>query len=235
MHMSAPHLGIDDEDFSFDLIPAIEKSFGIRFGQTDFEQIKTYGEFCTLVYSKLPLACASDCTLQQAFYKLRKVLPTGTAAIEPNSLLADILPAQRVQRRLAAQAIERALNMKLDILGMPSLAQNVCFGLLIGSIFGLPVAALIGHITNSTIGWWACLASFTVSIIGLDIGTRLGTTIQFATVGEVVNAMSSRFYRQSRRDPSTANKSELARQLNILFSHHTGIEPAALTPDAILV
>ena len=232
--MSAPHLGIDGEDFILDIVPAIEKSFGIRFEQNDFEHIVTYGELCALVHSKLPSAHAADCTSQQAFYKLRQALQTGTAVISPSSSLADILPTNRTQRRLAAQCIERVLNMKLNILGMPSLVENVCIGLLLLSIFSLPVAILIGIITNSAIGFWVCLAGFLVSIVGMNIGARLGATIQFATVGEVVNAMSSRFYRQSRRDPGTINYPELARQLNTLFSQHTGIELAELTPDAIL-
>lgn len=230
--MSAPHLGIDNEDFGFDILPAIEKSFGVRFEQTDFKEMMTYGEFCTLIQSKLPPANSSDCTSQQAFYKLRLVLQTP--AIGPTSSLAAILPSQRAPRRQAAKAIEQALGMKLNIVDMPSLAESFCISLLLLSLFGLPMAAVVGHITGSAMGWWGCLAAFTIAIIGMNAGTRLGTTLQYATVGELVEAMCTRFYRQSRRDPSKVNKLELARQLNALFSYCSGIELAELTPDAVL-
>ena len=234
--MSVPHLGIDDEDFYLDMVPAIEKSFGIRFEQSDLETVRTYGELCDVVNSKLPQSNASDCTSQQAFYKLRAVLQAHTAApiIKPTSSIGNLLPSQWAKRRQAVKAIEDALGMKLNILGMPSRLENVCLCLLFLSIFGLPVAVIVGVLSGLPVGYWACLACFLAAIIGMNAGSRLGSTIKYATIAELVATMRFRFYRQSRRNPEQVNNQEISGQMHELFCNDFGIESAELTPEAIL-
>ena len=68
----------------------------------------------------------------------------------------------------------------------------------------------------------------------MDFATRYGTTIQYGSVREVVMVMSSRFYRQSRRDPSSVNPREFSSHMNELFSYSSGIDLAQLIPDAVL-
>ena len=234
--MSAPHLGIDDEDFYLDMVPAIEKSFGIRFEQSELETVRTYSELCGMVNSKLPQSNASDCTSQQAFYKLRAALQAHTAAtiIKSTSSVSSLLPAQWVKRRQAAKAIEAALGMKLNILGMPSRLENVCICLVLSSIFGLPVAVIVRMLSSSSMGYWVCLTGFLAGIIGMNAGSRLGSTIKYATIAELVATMRFRFYRQSRRNPGQVNSQEIPGQLHKLFCNDFGIESAQLTPEAIL-
>ncbi len=234
--MRAPHLSIDDEDFYLDMVPAIEKSFGIRFEQSDLETVRTYGELCDVVNSKLPQSNASDCTSQQAFHKLRAALQAHTAAsiIRPTSSIGSLLPSQWAKRRQAAKATEAALGMKLNILGMHSYLENGCICLLISSIFGLLIALIFQILSGSSIGYWACLACFLAAIIGMNAGSRWGSTIKYATIAELVATMSFRFYRQSRRNPEQVNNQEIAGQMHELFCNDFDIEPAELTPEAIL-
>lgn len=231
--MSAPHLGIDDEDFAWSIIPAIEKSFGIRFERNDFEKVETYGELCNVVQSKLTAVTVPTCTTQQAFYKLRLALQAhGTANnLKPNSLLNDALPNQWFQRRRAAQAIQKELDMKLDILKMPA-AVEMCFTiLLLLSLVGIPVAGLMVGSTGALVS----AAGLVAAIVGLYAGNWLGTTSRYATVRELVIVMSSQFYRQSRRDPKSLNQSEIMSMLNELFSDYSGVDLLELTPDAVLM
>ena len=234
--MNAPHLDIDGEDFGWDIVPAIEKSFGIRFEQNDFEHVRTYGELCGVIQDKLPPATSSTCTSQQAFYKLRLALRTHAVdvVITPDSLLADILPLSRARRHQAAQEIEKSLGMKLTILGAHPIIETPLFIMLLLSFPGLFVGIVAGSITRSWMGVLASLICFATAILGMSIANRFGATIQYTTVRELVSAMSSRFYRQSRRDPSSVNQREIIPHLNELFSHTSGIDLDQLTPDAIL-
>jgi hypothetical protein len=230
--MEAPNLAIDSADFGLDIIPAIEKSFGFKFEQADFTNVRTYGELCALVRSKLPEAAATDCTSQQAFYKLRQALLSHTVEqkISPATTLAEILPAQREQRQLAAAAIEQHLGMKLSLLDMPLAVEAVGIALLLLSF----CFSLIGGFLLGVSGVLIGLAGIAVAIFVFDLGARFGSTLRYSTVRDVVLAMSSTYYRQSRRDPSTVNPRELTDCLNYLFVDMAGVKLAELTPDALL-
>lgn len=229
--MNAPQLGIDAEDLGLDIIPAIEKSFGFKFTQADLADVRSYGELCAAVQAKLPTAAATDCTTQQAFYKLRQAirLHTATLPITPASQLADILPARWAQRREVAAAIEQSLGMKLPLFDMPSAVAAVgCLLLLFGCLL-LAGGAFIG-----APGVLGGLAGIAVAFILFDLGSRFGATLRYATVRDVVAAMSSMHYLQSRRNPTTVNPREIRDRLNYLFVDMAGVKLTELTPDAVL-
>lgn len=230
--MEAPNLGIDSEDLTLDIIPAIEKSFGFEFEQADLADVHTYGELCAAVRVKLPGVAATDCTSQQAFYKLRQAMQphTGAQLITPATRLLDILPINRVQRQASTAAIEHSLGMKLQLLGMPLVAANFGSLLLILSFF----ISLIGGAMLGAVAVPTGLASIAVAIIIFDLGNRFGTTLQYTTVREVVLLMSSQYYQQSRRDPSTVNSREITDQLNNLSMRMADLKLAELRPDAML-
>ena len=66
------------------------------------------------------------------------------------------------------------------------------------------------------------------------LASKFGSTIKTKTVRAVVEQMSSRFYRQSRRNPATVNRAEITKQIQQLFTRDFGIKLTALTPDALL-
>jgi hypothetical protein len=231
--MNATNLGIDGEDFAWSVVPAIEKSFGIQFEQNDFEDVRTYGEMCSVVQSRITSASISDCTSQQAFYKLRKALQAQSSAslINPESLLDDLFPAKWSQRRQTAKAIQQELGMELDLLRMPTAVEAFFTLLLLLSLAGIPITGVI-------IGAHGALISticFVAAIAGLYVGSWLGATLRYTTMHEVVKVMSSRFYRQARRNSGTINQTEILQHLSELFSYESGIELRELTPDAILL
>lgn len=79
---------VDPDDIS-DVLIKIEKSFGFRFGDTELKDVKTFGELCDIITSKVPGENSSDCTTQQAFYKVRNaiadVLLLDKASLTPDS------------------------------------------------------------------------------------------------------------------------------------------------------
>lgn len=221
--MNAPNLRIDPEDLSMDILPQIEKSFGVTFQQKDVADVYTFGQLCEVVRSKLPAQTANDCTTQQAFYKLRRALELHTQAetIHPDVLLVDILPVGRQRRRMVA-AIERELDMKLNLLGIPPLFLGIgCFLLL------LSLGSLFFHLTYGLIGV-AC------SIAGLRLADKLSTYLTIPALRDVAERMSSRYYRASRRHPDQVNPQEITGRMQYLFTKDYGIDLLELTPEAIL-
>ena len=79
-----------------EVIITIEKTFHIKFDERDFEEVKTYGEFEKLVLDKIQGIEINDCTSQQTFYKLRKILVEEFKIpynrINLNTKLTEIFP-----------------------------------------------------------------------------------------------------------------------------------------------
>ena len=234
--MSAPQLGIDPEDLGLDILPAIEKSFGISFDQNDFHKDFTYGELYALVLAKLPTATAADCTIQQAFYKLRQALMllTGATKISPSTRLDTLLPADP---RPAAAHLAASLAIKLNLVAMPKWAEVAGSILLLSATGLLPVvilAAVMGGETWGAPATLLLLSCFGLSVLIFTLGVQIGKRLAYETVGELAIHMSSQHYRQSRRNPDTVNLREISSQLERIFIDMAGLEAAELVPDAIL-
>lgn len=219
--MSAPQLGIDSEDLGLDILPAIEKSFGISFDQNDFHEDFTYGELGALVIAKLPTTTATDCTSQQAFYKLRRALKplAGESEIRPTTLLTDLLPANR---RVAEAHLNAELGMELNLASTPTWA------VLSGTL--LILASLAIFFFSGILA----LIVLVLAVGGLDAARHLEKQLNYQTVRELVEHMSSQHYRQSRRNPDTVNLREISSRLERIFIDVAGLETTELVPDAVL-
>jgi hypothetical protein len=220
--MATPLLKGIDGDSVLDFVLVVEESFGLTFGETELNPVSTFGEFCTVVLAKLPTAGHSDCTSQQAFYKLRQALATHVpvADIVPNALLADLLPNSRKQQEEIIEAVETTLGFPLYLTGIANWAGNVLF-----SAF---VFSLIGFLYR----WQAGVAGLLLTAAGGYLLGRFCQVPEVSTIREVVEKMTREHYRQLRRDPATANRREIVEQLQALFHHELGIAHHRLTPAA---
>src|SRR5690606_15733450 len=116
---------IDSEDAG-DLLVKIEKSFDIKFGDTELMHIKTLGELCDHIVNKIQLDNSDDCTTQQAFYKLRDAI-TSLFSIDNKIIMTDFplnnfLPRQNRSERI--RDIENYLDVRLKILRPPHWVTN---------------------------------------------------------------------------------------------------------------
>ena len=214
---------IDPEDIA-DVLVKVEKSFNINFQGTELTHITTFGELCDHITDKIPLDHSSDCTNQQAFYKLREAI-ASTAQIDHktitiNAALADILPKHG--RRLAVKKIEKHLGFKLDILRPP-----YWITLILGIFY---VASLAGIYFNWPIG----LASLAFSHSSLWFSHKIGKVLDLQTVGQLAKKMTAENYLKSRRNPATCNKIEIEKILTDLFSNDLYLEKSKLTRESKL-
>lgn len=214
---------IDPDDIG-DVLVKVEKSFDIKFKGTELMHISTFGELCDHITDKIQLDHSSDCTNQQAFYKLREAI-ASTAQIDSktitvNTVLTDIFPKHG--RRLRVKKLERHLGFKLDILRPPFWLT------LILAIFY--VASLAGIYFNWPIGLTGLMFSHT----SLWIAHKTGKLLDLQTVGQLAKKMTAENYLKSRRNPTTCNKIEIEKVLTDLFSSELYLDKSKLTREAKL-
>ena len=212
----------DIEDIG-DLIPAVEDSYGFKFGDTELKDVKTFGELCDIIANKLKnLDISDDCTSQQAFYKLRSsiaaVLHLDKSSISTDTPLLQFLPF--LSRRQRVKQIERHLGFKIKIL-RPTHLETASLGII-----------LLGSFVGLFFNWKIGLTGLLFSIGGLRISNYFANTLDLQTVGQVADKMSRENYLQSRRYPSTINKKEIESKIQDLFADKLRLPKTALTKDA---
>ena len=215
---------IDSEDAG-DLLVKIEKSFDIKFGDTELMHIKTLGELCDHVINKIQLDNSDDCTTQQAFYKLRDAITTlfcvDNKAITTEVPLDNFLPRQK--RKEQIKDLENYLNVHLNILRPPHWVTNTLLILLLVSIVGL------------FFKWEYGLLGLGISFSGLWFSNKIGNELDVQTVGQLAEKMTRENYMKSRRNPKTVNKNEIEKLLTEWFIDDLGLDKSKLTREAKFV
>jgi len=215
---------IDSEDIG-DLLVKVETSFDIKFVGDELAHIKTFGQLCDHIASKIHLDNSDDCTTQQAFYKLRdaisSTLQIDNKSITPDFALANLLPRQ--SRRKKTMKLEKYLGFKLSILRPPHWLTGTLIVLLLASVVGL------------FFNWQIGLLGLSFSVSGHWLAIRIGNELDLQTVGQVAKKITRENYLKSRRNPKTFNKREVEEVLTEWFSDYFDLDKSKLTRDAKFV
>jgi hypothetical protein len=215
---------IDSEDAG-DLLLKIEKSFDIKFGETELMHIKTLGELCDHILSKIQLDHSADCTTQQAFYKLRDAIGTlfrmDSKTIATDFALDIVLPRQNRKERI--RDLEDYLGVDLKILRPPRWLTSTLLIVLLVSIVGL------------FFNWQTGLAGLCMSWVGLWFSSRMGNELDVQTVGQLAEKMARENYLKSRRNPMTVNRNEIEKILTEWFVDDLALDKSKLTREARFV
>lgn len=218
-------INCDAEDVE-DVLRIIEKSYNIKFAANEMATLKTFGEFSDHIISKINLEEKSDCSSQQAFYKLKsaitKVTDIPEKEITPSASLKKLFP---VKRRTIFALIEKELNLKLNAFTIPNLI-----------ILSLIVALLISIIAIF-FNWIYGVSGLILTLLFLKIMDKTTTQFSEDTIGGLVRKMILENYLQSRRNPNSYNKSEIKKNLEALFIKELGLtnEFKVLSDDTILI
>ena len=129
-----------------EVLQKVEKSFRFQFGKTELKEVKTFGDLCDIITSKVQGDNFDDCTTQQAFYKLRNAIAT-ILFIDTNSLtvgtnLHELFPRQ--QRRRQIKELEKALHIQTKALRPKNWITITFVLLLIASFIGLFIFWKVG-------------------------------------------------------------------------------------------
>jgi len=218
------HLDADIEDIN-DVLKKIEIAYGIRFGETELQDVRTFGQLCNCILDKVSIEDVQDCTTQQAFYKLRdafvEITGTNREDIKVNTDLSELFLSQ--DRKKQVKELEAVLGFKTHILTMQPLIKQltVSVGLLSGIVvffnwqYGLSGAGL-----TIALGLW---------------GFATANTFTVRTVGELSEKLVMEHYINVRRNPLTGNKDEIIRQIEKLFLEYLMIDRTGIHPDTIIV
>jgi acyl carrier protein len=201
-----------------DCIPSIEKMYKFKFEEGETQNVKNFDEFCDLIISKIDFQNVESCTTQQAFYKLRNSLIEEKISykekIKPETKLNELFP--RENRIKLVKKVEKNIGFKLNILLPPKL---VFYTLVI-----LSTISFISLFINFKFG----ISGIGISVLGFYLCSWFGKELEFETLKELVEKISSENYLEIRAQKNTVNKSELKKILNNWFAENTGIEKKKL-------
>ncbi|MHA4808413.1 hypothetical protein ACX0G9_09905 [Flavitalea flava] len=214
---------IDPEDIS-DVLVKIDKSFDLKLKNNAFDNARTFGDICDIIFSKIRFDHVEGCTTQQAFYKIRQSIAMTQQVekntISPDTVLEGLIP--RKGRRQKMPQIEKELGFPLKILRPREWLISILLISLLLSIISL------------FINWETGLVGLIIVITGYIIAGWFGKEFSVQTVGEIANKMTRDNYLKSRRNPKTVTLQEIDKNIRDLFNHNLNVDPSVLTKEASL-
>ena len=209
----------EDEDI-FDVIFKLEKSFGLKFEKDTFLSVKTFGDLCDIITSKVHGDNSDNCTTQQAFYKVRTAIATTQLidknSISPDTLLQDIF--LKAKRRQKLKVFQCELGITFDILDIKSwLGWTIFIGI---------VASVITFFFQ----WQLALGGlFFFIAVGWAANKFYAKEFQLKTVRQLAEKLVRENYIDMRRSEGTINKPEILKIIIDTFSNDLDIDKEYLT------
>jgi acyl carrier protein/uncharacterized membrane protein len=215
---------IDSDDLS-DVLAKVEVSFGFKFGESELKDVKTFGELCDIISSKIRGDNSNDCTTQQAFYKVRNTIANTLLidknGITPETALQNIF--QKRNRRFEISQVEDSLGFKAKILRPKHWITTTQILMLLISLIGL------------FFFWKVSLIALIFSIAGIKLADKYGNEFNLQTAGQFAEKISREHYMRSRRNTSTINRNEIIEKVKELFSSYLCLDENSLTKEATFV
>lgn len=215
-----------DTDEVYDILEKIEESFNFKFDKNELEHVTTFGELCDIITNKVQGDSASDCTTQQAFYKLRKALSTtlliDTDFIKTDTALLELFPKQNRKQRI--KEFETELSFSAGILDIkPWMGWTILIG-------------FVGSLIMFFFNWKVALSGLTFSVLFSWVTIKFfSTELELLTVGQLAEKVSRENYKKARRNPATVNRNEIAQKIKELFSKDFDLNESVLTREASFV
>jgi hypothetical protein len=204
------------------LFGGIGETLNITFQEQELGQVKTFGDLCDLVYSKLPLEKVALCTTQQAFFRLRSEIARfrglDTETITPGSRLEYLFPC--AGRRRAVRQFHKDSGLSVLYLRPARWIITLLLVILAGAtitLFFSAIAAAIG---------------LGIGIAGFCIAAVSGNEFDCETVADAANAMAQAQYHVWRTNPNTVNHMEVEGMIRKAFCEQFAFEPTMLTREA---
>ncbi|WP_419868485.1 hypothetical protein [Chryseobacterium sp. CT-SW4] len=194
------------EDLNFSL-EEFEKTYSINFSQEELNNILTFKDLSEVIINKFEYENVTDCTSQQAFYKVKNILQTinpKISSITPHTPLEDLIP--RKNRRLTIKAVEAQIGFDLNLLRPRKV--------FISFLMALSLSTFILLFFNFWYAW--ILGAFSYSFYRVIFENS--NEFKFKTVRELVENIMQEHYFLIRREPNTMNKEEFKKIVLNWFS-----------------
>ncbi|RCS28232.1 hypothetical protein DUT90_01230 [Polaribacter sp. WD7] len=212
---------IDIEDIE-QVLQKVENTFEFRFENNELMNIKNFGELSDAIKNKITLEHKENCTTQQAFNKLRKILISEFEfnEITPKTELSLIFPKRN--RLKLIRKVENKLNFKLNITEPKRIYTNLLL-----LVLGMSILSFFYDYRIAIFG-------ISIAFFGLWATNKLGKELNLENVGELAKKMKRENYLKSRRNSRTVNINEIEEIIIDLFSIELILNKSELTRKALI-
>ena len=210
----------DSEDAG-DLFEKIQRSYGFKFNPEELNSVKTFGDLCNLVIRGTDCTHVNDCTSQQAFYKLRKILMSALNIekdkIIPSSTLAG----------LTGKSVNIGTFLLLDqqLSGQQALFRSYAWRLWLSGML-----LIVGILLAATFKNMYCAIFVAVETTGLFFCLFEVWNLSRLTIGQMAKRLSVKQYRLMRSNPDSINKDEVIANLKYMICEDLCL---GISPDKI--
>ena len=212
---------IDIEDIE-QVLQKVENTFEFRFENNELMNIKNFGELSDAIKNKITLEHKENCTTQQAFNKLRKILISEFEfnEITPKTELSLIFPKRN--RLKLIRKVENKLNFKLNITEPKRIYTNLLL-----LVLGMSILSFFYDYRIAIFG-------ISIAFFGIWATNKLGKELNLENVGELAKKMKRENYLKSRRNSRTVNINEIEEIIIDLFSIELILNKSELTRKALI-
>lgn len=203
--------GLESEEFE-DLLQQFLILNKIELKHEKLIVIKSFKELVNLVLENINYEESSDCSSQQAFYKIKRSIYKNTdysKEILLSSELKEIIPTKN--RRNIIKQIENDLGFNFDILKPKDWIVKILMVFTLLSFVMLFIKFTIG------------LTTLLFVILMFKIVYKTAKEFKVKTYKELVELSSSENYFNFRKNKETINKKEFEKVIYRWFSQNTGV------------
>jgi acyl carrier protein len=224
-------MGLDAVEFLMD----VEKTFQVRFEDSEVEQFKTFGDLRSAIVRKLTRPGRGGCLSSVLFYRMRRALVTlfgvPRAQVVPDAQLEELLPQQGKRRSWAA------FRRELGDIRAPELTRPRFITVLLLVLFlGLILTGIVIGIVNSPLlppGWLFILGGIAWPILGYFISKPLAIFVpsSCSTVRSGAMTLLSMNHGRLAQEVAYVNEAEIWQTVRMLLVEHTGVAQENITPE----
>lgn len=207
-----------------DAVPEWEESLGINPPPEAYRQVRNFGDICDVVEAYMQGEAESDCTQQQAFYRLRKVVSQTfdlpVSALHPSTRWEELVKGRK--RSEILQKLKIGMGVRVNLFGIPEELSYLISCAALISLCCLLISFSVGLF----------FSAFTTVIIFVSI--QWGQKLRHKTLGDSCKELCGLHYRKMRRNPTSFNPTEVRQALHDFFTHYFDLDPQQLHPHSPL-
>ncbi len=218
-------MGLD----AVEIVMQTEERFGIEISDYDASQIRTVGEFYSLVLRNLAAPNSARCLTAMAFYRLRRafidVMGIDRRQFHPQRPFRELVPVRQTRR--AWRDLSAASGLEMPVLRRPTkLTRALAVAGLVVFLGGAVLAAFKVIPLWQT---WGCggVGIFLITVVTGPLAVHPPGTCQ--TVGDLAHAVFDANAGVLIKSAGELNREDVWRSLRMLIGEELGIDAESIS------
>ncbi len=221
-----------------ELLLEVEERFAISVEDEEVLDIRTVGDLCDLVKSKLQPSASRDCLTSHVFYQFRCVFGSEFGvpreAVVPASDVESLVPQS--QRRRAWRALSERLQWDLPDLKRAGWLERGLIAGFIAAILSVIVGSMSDHLSQAqawALGISALPAFFLMHLMTEPLAIHIPENC--GTVGLLAKTTLGLNFRRIAEAREAWNEQELWQAIQDIVVDQLGVKASQITPDTDFV